>query len=151
MRDYFLILFIAALVGTVVSLVADGKFEKQVRYLISLICVLIVLAPMKSAVEVFSDVPDVSVPVAYSVSDPGRWVLDRSVEELEHTVAEAAKYRFGIEVAGVKLVTVIGDGVTSVERLEIALHKSHGEYKDGIKEYFEKLLYVETEVYVLEE
>ncbi|HPE95825.1 MAG TPA: hypothetical protein PLT66_07160, partial [Bacillota bacterium] len=114
----------AAVIGAAVAVVADGKFEKQTRYLISLICVLVIITPLKNSVEVFKDL---SFPLnngeqsGQEQSDYGAWIVDRSVKELENTVSQAITRKFGITVMMVQIVTYIEEGTTYVKKITVTL------------------------------
>lgn len=150
MRDYFLTLLIAAVAGALVSIAAGGRYEKQMRYLISLICVLTVLMPLGGAVSGFlkSDIEPMETSNV-SGSDH-KWILDRSVAEVEATIAEAAKYKFGITVRDVELVILQEEGVITVTGMIITLLPTQAELADEISDYFRQLLAVDTEVVIYE-
>ena len=150
MKDYFLTLLIAAVAGALVSIAAGGRYEKQMRYLISLICVLTVLMPLGGAVSGFlkSDIEPMKTSDV-SGSDH-KWILDRSVAEVEATIAEAAKYKFGITVRDVELVILQEEGVITVTGMIITLLPTQAELADEISDYFRQLLAVDTEVVIYE-
>lgn len=150
MKDYFLTLLIAAVAGALVSIAAGGRYEKQMRYLISLICVLTVLMPLGGAVSGFlkSDIEPMETSDV-SGSDH-KWILDRSVAEVEATIAEAAKYKFGITVRDVELVILQEEGVITVTGMIITLLPTQAELADEISDYFRQLLAVDTEVVKVE-
>ena len=150
MKDYFLTLLIAAVAGALVSIAAGGRYEKQMRYLISLICVLAVLMPLGGAVSGFlkSDIEPMETSDV-SGSDH-KWILDRSVAEVEATIAEAAKYKFGITVRDVELVILQEEGVITVTGMIITLLPTQAELADEISDYFRQLLAVDTEVVIYE-
>lgn len=151
MKDYFLTLLIAAVAGALVSIAAGGRYEKQMRYLISLICVLTVLMPLGGAVSGFlkSDIEPMETSDV-SGSDH-KWILDRSVAEVEATIAEAAKYKFGITVRDVELVILQEEGVITVTGMIITLLPTQAELADEISDYFRQLLAVDTEVVIYED
>ncbi len=150
MKDYFLTLLIASVAGALVSIAAGGRYEKQMRYLISLICVLTVLMPLGGAVSGFlkSDIEPMETSDV-SGSDH-KWILDRSVAEVEATIAEAAKYKFGITVRDVELVILQEEGVITVTGMIITLLPTQAELADEISDYFRQLLAVDTEVVIYE-
>ncbi len=154
MKNYFLTLFMAAVIGAAVAVVADGKFEKQTRYLISLICVLVIITPLKNSVEVFKDL---SFPLnngeqsGQEQSDYGAWIVDRSVKELENTVSQAITRKFGITVMMVQIVTYIEEGTTYVKKITVTLFPDQEAYAQSVGEYIEGLLYTETEVFIQSE
>lgn len=150
MKDYFLTLLIAAVAGALVSIAAGGRYEKQMRYLISLICVLTVLMPLGGAVSGFlkSDIEPMETSDV-SGSDH-KWILDRGVAEVEATIAEAAKYKFGITVRDVELVILQEEGVITVTGMIITLLPTQAELADEISDYFRQLLAVDTEVVIYE-
>ena len=48
MRDYFSALLLASLLGAVCTSLAGGKLEKYMRYLASLLCILLIISPLRS-------------------------------------------------------------------------------------------------------
>lgn len=47
MRDYFSTLLLASFMGAVCTSLAGGKLEKFVRYLASLLCILLIISPLR--------------------------------------------------------------------------------------------------------
>ena len=89
MRDYFLTLLITSLIGGIICALSDTKFEKPIKYLVSLICIVLILSPISS---VFSggDSFEVSLPeVSVDEEFIGDWIMTETENMLKKSVSEA--------------------------------------------------------------
>lgn len=70
MRDYFSALFVASLLGAVCTSLAGSKLEKYMRYLASLICILLIISPLRNLKLPSSSLPEgtLSVPEGTTLS-----------------------------------------------------------------------------------
>ena len=155
MRDYFVTILITSLIGGLVCSLSDTKFEKPIKYLISLICIVMILSP---AVSVFSTDTqlEVSLPeVSIDEDILGDWILTETENMLKKSVSEAIFSKYGFYPKKIELVLSSreGDGgnVTVVENVRIYILEEQIDFSEELKEYLEALLFTRSEVLIYDE
>ncbi len=71
MRDYFAALFFASLLGAICTSLAGSKLEKYMRYLAALLCILLIISPLRDLKLSTPSLPeeDLSVPQGNTLSE----------------------------------------------------------------------------------
>lgn len=155
MRDYFLTILITSLVGGIVCSVSDTKFEKPIKYLVSLICIVLILSPVSQVFthsgELEVSLPDVSIDEGYAAE----WIMTETENMLKKTISEAIFSKFGFFPKLITLTLTTRDGpngeVTVVEDVKVHITSEYEEVKAELSSYLGVLLYTETEVVVDDE
>lgn len=152
MRDYFLTILITSLIGGIVCSVSDSKFEKPIKYLVSLICIVLILSPVSQVFtrgsELEVSLPDVSIDDGYAAE----WIMTETENMLKKTISEAVFSKFGFfpKLITLNLTTREGiDGeVTVVENVKVHITGEYEAIMGEISRYLDALLYTETEVVI---
>ena len=159
MRDYFMSLIIAAIIGTVLSSLAGGTFEKYMKYIVALICIMILILPLKAVVNLtldFDELTNTESPPTVSGSES--YIVERSKQRIESAVAEAVEKQFKIQIHNVKAnirITDVSDGGHKrdiiVDNIDVWVEKSDALRIAEIKSYLFNMLGVEINVYSVNE
>ena len=107
MRDFFLTLCAASVTGGIASLISKSNvYERYVRFIAALACVLIILAPFTSLKKV--DAAQVESEIALAVSEAEAQaesaVTETAVESAEKYISECVFTKFGINVIEVSIL-----------------------------------------------
>lgn len=152
MRDFFLTLLITSLIGGIICALSDTKFEKPIKYLVSLICIVLILSPISS---VFSggDSFEVSLPeVSVDEEFIGDWIMTETENMLKKSVSEAVFSKFGFYPKKIELSLTSREGengsVTVVEKVSIYILAENSAHKEELCRYLDALLYTNSEVLI---
>lgn len=132
MKNYFLILLTAGIVGSIASVLTDSSsLGKYVKYISALVCVIIVITPLKSVFKAFS----------VSVSPPTETVYSQdtltntATDITEKQISEKIKEKFGITPTEVS-INIDTDGKIT---LSVSLCEADEIYRKDIDEYISTL------------
>ena len=81
MREYFSALFLSSLLGAVCTSLAGGRLEKYMRYLASLLCLLVIISPLRSLEFSSPSLPEgtLSVPQGETLSDLAQTEAEKEI------------------------------------------------------------------------
>ncbi|HBL85184.1 MAG: hypothetical protein A2Y17_01440 [Clostridiales bacterium GWF2_38_85] len=147
MKNYFMALVVTAVMGTVFTMLSGGVFEKYVKYIVSLICIIIILLPIQSILGVTFNVESYTYNESMpTVSNSDKWVLDVSKERIINTISNAIFQKFGIKPCSVDIEIESTEGDIVVNKVIIVLKDTDSKYKSDVKNYLSDLLSIEVEV-----
>lgn len=155
MRDYFFTIILASLIGGIVCAVSDSKFEKPIKYLVSLVCIVLILSPIRQAFIGDED-RDVSLPdVSIDGTAGEEWIITETENMLKKTISEAIYSKFNFFPKKVALNLKVRDGengeVVVVENVLVYILPEYAPLKDNISAYLETLLFTSSEVLIYDE
>lgn len=147
MRDYFMSLVVASVIGTVLSMIASSTFEKYVKYIVSLICILIILTPLKGLLGLTTNFETYTYNESIlETSGSEGLILELSKERVIEAVNDAILKRFNVTPVSIEVVFVNTEEGISAERIDITLKTEDSNKADEIKNYLSALLGVEINV-----
>lgn len=155
MRDYFMSLIIAAVIGTVLSSLAGGTFEKYMKYIVALVCIMILILPLKAVVDLTLNFEELaSIESAPSVSGSEGYIVERSKIRIENAVTEAVERQFKIQTqrveVNIRITDVSGGGHKRdiiVDNIDVWIKNSDALRVTEIKSYLFGMLGVEINIY----
>lgn len=100
MRDYFFSLMLAAVIGGLCSLIAGEKYEKHMKFAASLVCLCLMLLPLKGVIgSIGSEIPapdsETSVPTL-SGPDLDSLAREETKRQSEKYICDIISGEFGI-------------------------------------------------------
>ena len=104
MRDWFYALTVASVVGAACTLLAGSRFEKHMRTVVSLCCILMLVLPLKSLIPVsgggLPQFEEYSLPPGTGAEE---LVRDETQRLAERAVCDAVFAEFGIKPVRVRI------------------------------------------------
>lgn len=99
MSKYFIALLVTSVVGSICTLLASANFSRYIKYVASLICVFLIITPLK---QIVSDgmAYEISIPTE-ELSTPDLYGITASIaeEKTESYISETVMAEFGIKYA----------------------------------------------------
>ena len=132
MKEYFMILLVAGITGSVASVLSDGSsLGKYVKYISALVCVLIVISPLKSILQ------SISVPLSkpQEIDFSSEQLYEDAINLTEEQISLKIKEKFGIIPKGV-CIEIDRDGKIL---LSVDLNENDEGYRKEIDEYVQSL------------
>ncbi len=152
MSGYFYTLLVASVCGAVCMMLAWGGFEKYIKYIASLICVALLISPLRE-IDISSVVSD---SLDYSQAETDSSMTDLYAISEQMTEQTAEKYirdivfsEFGINAVSADIKIEWGKTEAVITDIDLVLTKNDMNMADGIKKYLFSVL--GGEVRVIEE
>ncbi len=102
MKDYFLTLLIASVLGGILAVLSSGtSFEKYIKYIASLVCVVIIIAPLKSFISAPFTLPEPAKSYAETSlpeNKADKVLISVTKTELESYIKDILFKEFGINI-----------------------------------------------------
>lgn len=133
MKDYFLSLLTTSVIGAVCTVLAWGGFEKYVKYIASLVCLLLIISPFKSFSA--SEIADSSEIPIYSTDDFSSLSAELTKEQVEDYIAEAVFSEFGIKTIYTDIFIDWAASTPTVSGITLALNAADMPQKEKIESY----------------
>ena len=147
MKSYFMALVITAIIGTIFSMLAGGVFEKYIKYIISLVCIIIILLPLKYILGLTFNIESYTYNESMpEVSDSEKWILEVSRERAISGISNAIFQKFGIKPYSVDIEIESIEGDIVVNKVMVVLTEDDREYFSSVKNYLSDLLGVEITI-----
>ena len=132
MKNYFFILLAAGIYGSVASVLSDGSsLGKYVKYVSALVCVILVISPLKDIVHSISFTATPPLQPEVSQSE----ITEKAVDMTEKQIAEKIKDKFGIIPTSV-CIEIDRDGKIL---LSVDLNETDEGYRKEIDEYVKSI------------
>lgn len=141
MSSYFTALLAASICGAVCTLLADG-FEKYLKYVASLICIVIIVSPLVS-IKPSSYLPNCDTDTLIPSTDaPDLYALScKSAEEsAEKYLSDTLFSEFGIKAVSADIVIDWDTESPTAREIIIALGGEDTAHAGDVCRYFENLL-----------
>jgi hypothetical protein len=152
MSGYFYTLLVASVCGAVCMMLAWGGFEKYIKYIASLICVALLISPLRE-IDISSVVSD-SLDYSQAESDSSMTDLYAISEQMTERTAE--KYirdivfsEFGINAVSADIKIEWGKTEAVINGIDLVLSNDDMRQADAIEKYLFSVL--GGEVSVIEE
>jgi hypothetical protein len=132
MKEYFMILLVAGITGSVASVLSDGSsLGKYVKYISALVCVLIVISPLKSILQ------SISVPLSkpQEVDFSSEQLYESAINLTEEQISLKIKEKFGIIPKGICIEIDRDEKIV----LSVILNDEDLHMKDEIDKFIDSL------------
>lgn len=148
MKSYFYTLIITSAVGSVCAMLTSGGFEKYIKYIASLICAIMILAPLKSIalptdMDLTEDIlsePSIGENELYKVA------AEMTEHKTEAYISDTVFSEFGIKPL-YSIINIDWDAdEPTVESIKTALSKDDMLYADEVSKYLKGILGGEVEI-----
>ena len=152
MSGYFYTLLVASVCGTVCMMLAWGGFERYIKYIASLICVVLLISPLRE-IDISAALSD---SLDHSQAEPDSPVTDLYAISEQMTENTAEKYirdivfsEFGINAVSADIKIEWGKTEAVIKNIDLVLNENDMNEADNIKKYLFSVL--GGEVRIIEE
>lgn len=148
MNGYFYTLLVTSVCGAVCALLASGGYEKYIKYIASLICVLVMISPFRNIdIKDITDnasggfsLPETSQSQLYKTS------AEMTEERAETYINEIVFNKFGIKPLSTDIKIDWGKEEPIIENISVFLSKGDFSKSNEIKAYLYEVLGGEVDV-----
>ncbi len=147
MSGYFYMLIITSVCGSVCTLLASGGFEKYIKYIVALICTVLMLSPFRDMElteieDSFSDISD-----SFDQSE-GLYPLAAEMTEArtEEYISQMVFSEFGIYPLYTNIKIDWEQPEPIIENIIIAVGSENMSFSEDIKKYLKDILGGEVEI-----
>lgn len=102
MKSYFLTLLIASVLGGILAVLSSGSnFEKYIKYIASLVCVVIIISPLKSFISAPFTLPEAdsaNAETSVPVNKADEVLASVTKNELDSYIKDILFKEFGIKI-----------------------------------------------------
>lgn len=136
MSQYFYALLITSVCGAVCALMAWGGFEKYIKYIASLICVLVMISPFRGLdFTSIESIGEISVPEADSAPALYKTAANLTETDTEEYISQIVFGKFGIKPTAVNINIDWEQEIPTIESIVVMLSKEDSGYSSQIKDY----------------
>lgn len=152
MSGYFYTLLVASVCGSVCMMLAWGGFEKYIKYIASLVCVALLISPLREidissfiseSFEYSGDESDSSMRDIYAVSE------QMTEQNAEKYICDIVFAKFGINAVSADIKIEWGKTEAVIKNIDLVLNENDMNEADNIKKYLFSVL--GGEVRIIEE
>ena len=143
MSDYFYTLLVASVCGTVCMMLAWGGFERYIKYIASLICVVLLISPLRE-IDISAALSD---SLDHSQAEPDSSVADLYAISEQMTENTAEKYirdivfsEFGINAVSADIKIEWGKTEAVIKNIDLVLTRNDMNRAEDIKRYLFSVL-----------
>ncbi len=133
MREYFMMLLVSGVIGSIASVLSDGSsLGKYVKYISALICVIIVINPLSSILK------SITVPLtAWKETVISESTIEASaIKMTEEQISQKIKQKFGIIPRTIS-IEIDRDGNICVSAV---LEEEDAEFSHDVDEFIKSLM-----------
>lgn len=128
-------LLFASVCGAICAMLAGAGFEKYVKYIASLVCVCMMLAPLKGVMHADFDLPDHGDIGGYEISADALSIAGQMAEEnAEAYICEIVFGKFGIKEVSANIVIDWSEPNAVIQEITVAVPEEEngriGEIRD---------------------
>jgi len=139
MKEYFITLLTASVLGGIVAVLVSGSsYEKYIKYITGLVCVVIIIAPLKSFISAPFSLPDEYISTAestVSVTGADEVIASLTISELDTYIKDILFSEFGINVPLTDIKIDWVDDCLVINEIVVYLHSQDSKYLTDVKEY----------------
>ncbi len=149
MKEYFFCILVASVIGSVCSILGSGGFEKYIKYIASLVCLLIILIPFrKTDINEIINNDSIQLEIQNQNSQADLDNLSQAMTEkrLKEYINEIVFNKFGINPLDINININWTENEGIIEEISVKLSKNNMKYSDDIKAHLEKNLGGEVEI-----
>ena len=143
MSGYFYTLLVASVCGTVCMMLAWGGFERYIKYIASLICVVLLISPLREidisaalsdSLDHSQDEPDSSVADLYAISE------QMTENTAEKYIRDIVFSEFGINAVSADIKIEWGKTEAVIKNIDLVLTRNDMNRAEDIKRYLFSVL-----------
>lgn len=149
MKEYFFCILVASVIGSVCSILGGNRFEKYIKYIASLICLLIILIPFrKTDINEIIDNDNIQWEIQNQNNQADLNNLSQAMTEkrLKEYINEIVFNKFGINPSDINININWTEDECIIQEITVKLSKNNMKYSDDIKAHLEKNLGGEVEI-----
>jgi len=139
MKNYFLVLLIASVLGGVFTVLASGSnFDKYVKYIASLICVVIIIAPLKSFISAPFEIPEAyesNIQTETSSSEVDEVIASETITELDVYIKDIIFSEFGINTPSTNIKIDWKEDCIIITGVTVFLEKRDKAFREKVEKY----------------
>lgn len=139
MKDYFITLLTASVLGGIISILVSGSnYEKYIKYIAGLVCVVIIIAPLKSFLSSPFTLPEEytsKAESAVSVTGADDVIASLTISELDTYIKDILFNEFGIKVPSTDIKIDWADDCMVINEITVYIDNTDGKYLNDVKEY----------------
>ncbi|HAN21096.1 MAG: hypothetical protein A2Y15_04955 [Clostridiales bacterium GWF2_36_10] len=155
MKSYFLTLLIASVLGGIIAILVSGSnFEKYIKYIAGLVCVVIILAPLKSFISAPFSLPDEYKDAAestVSTDEANEVIAFLTISELDTYIKGILFKKFGINVPSTDIKIDWADNCLVINEITVFLDNEDGKYQTEVQKYLAEMIDESVLVEILDE
>lgn len=152
MKGYFYMLLITAVCGGACSVLAWGGFERYIKYIVSLVCILIMILPFKSVdiSEITENLqPEAEISETQLQTGLYKTSAELTEKQAKEYISQIVLSKFGIKPAYTHIKIDWTEKEAVIREITVGLPRNHERSPREIREYLTELL--GGEVTVVEE
>lgn len=146
---YFYTLLVASVCGAVCAMLAWGGFEKYIKYIASLVCIVLLVSPFRSIdISQMMEGAEEDTAASDSVSADGLYSLasEMTEERAEEYISGLVFSEFGINAVYTDIKIDWGSDDPIIESISVALDGSDMAYAAEAEEYLVRVLGGEVKI-----
>lgn len=155
MKDYFLTLLIASVLGGVIAVLVSGNsFEKYIKYIAGLVCVVIIISPLKSFISGPFKLPDEynnAVSTEASATGADEVIASVTVLKLDAYIKDILFSKFGIKAHSTDIKIDWVDNCLIINEVTVFLNESDSSRLTEVQKYLDETIDESVVVKVIEE
>ncbi len=149
MKEYFFCILASSVIGSVCSILGGGGFEKYIKYIASLVCLLIILIPFRET-DINEIINNDSIQWE-SQNENKQADLDNlsqamTEKKLKEYINEIVFIKFGIKPSDINININWTEDEGIIQEISVKLSKNNMKHSDDIKAHLEKNLGGEVEI-----
>lgn len=137
MSGYFYTLLVTSVCGAVCAMLAYGGFEKYIKYIASLVCLVIMISPFREIdmSEIETAIPETEASEEEYGNSLYQTAAELTEQKVEVYISEIVFNKFGIKpiATDIKIDWTEEDAV--IEEISVALSRSDMESADAVGKY----------------
>lgn len=148
MRGYFYTLLITSVCGALCAILASGGFERYIKYIASLVCVAVMIAPLRNlnmSQELDKIQTEMAFPEENSESLLYKTAAEMTETNAEEYICEIVFNEFGIKPIGCNIKIDWEQEEAIIENITLTLNKTETD-SAKIKDYLKTLLGGEVDI-----
>lgn len=154
MKAYFLTLLIASVLGGILAVLSSGSgFEKYIKYIASLVCVVIIISPLKSFISAPFTMPepDLKTVVSQKNENKADMVLASiTKKELESYIKDILFQEFGIKIPLTDIKIDWADDCFVITQVVVYLNAGDKNRQNEVREFLADKIDKSVSVEILE-
>lgn len=147
MKSYFYVLLVASVCGTMCSMLANGGFERYIKYICSLVCICLMIMPFRE-IDLSKTINAPDFPLDFEEPEKGLYSVSSQLAETraEDYISEIVFSQIGIkpQSADIKIDWTLTEPI--IESITVSLAYEDMEKAEETKSYLSNVLGGEVNV-----
>lgn len=153
MKNYFFTLLIASVLGGIIAVFVSGSnYEKYIKYIASLICVVIILAPLKSFISAPFTLPEEykeATESTISITEANEAIASLTISGLDTYIKDILFSKFGINAPSTDIKIDWADNCLVINKITVFLANKDSKYQAKVQKYLTETICDSVEVEIL--